>query len=72
MPFMAKGGFGGDCIPKDVRALHADLKSRGIDYLLFDSVLADNERIREEANCILCLKGPSTGIRYSQTVLLSW
>ena len=39
-------GFGGDCIPKDVRALHADLKNRGIDYLLFDSVLADNERIR--------------------------
>jgi UDPglucose 6-dehydrogenase len=41
-----KRGFGGDCLPKDIRALFVDLKNRGIDYRLLDAVLEDNKRLR--------------------------
>ena len=42
-----KRGFGGKCIPKDVRALNQELKERGIAYNLFDSIQIDNEKLRD-------------------------
>tara|TARA_B100000676_G_scaffold294829_1_gene333254 strand:- start:124 stop:909 length:786 start_codon:yes stop_codon:yes gene_type:complete len=41
-----KRGFGGGCLPKDTRALFADLRERGLDFGLLGAVLDDNERLR--------------------------
>mgnify|MGYP002862071737 CR=1 FL=1 len=40
-------GFGGECLPKDVKALVYDLESRGIDFELLRAVLNDNDRLRD-------------------------
>ncbi len=42
----AKRGFGGSCLPKDMRALFVDLRDRGVDFRLIGAVLDDNERLR--------------------------
>jgi UDP-glucose 6-dehydrogenase len=44
----AKRGFGGSCLPKDMRALFVDLRDRGVDFRLIGAVLDDNERLRED------------------------
>ena len=42
----AKRGFGGSCLPKDMRALFVDLRDRGVDLRLIGAVLDDNKRLR--------------------------
>ncbi len=42
----AKRGFGGNCLPKDTRALFVDLKNRGVDLRLLRAVLDDNESLK--------------------------
>ena len=41
-----KRGFGGECLPKDILALYAELKSRGLEYEFLGSLLEDNRRLR--------------------------
>ena len=43
-----KRGFGGDCLPKDTRALLVDLRDRGLDFGLLGAVLDDNARLRDD------------------------
>ena len=43
-------GFGGHCLPKDTAAWANFMQDLGLDYTTIESVLADNERIKNEQN----------------------
>jgi UDPglucose 6-dehydrogenase len=43
----SRRGFGGKCIPKDLKALYAELSEMGIAYEIFGSIMEDNSRLRE-------------------------
>jgi UDPglucose 6-dehydrogenase len=40
-------GFAGFCLPKDTRAISSLCKNLGLDFLLFDAILRDNEKFKK-------------------------
>jgi UDPglucose 6-dehydrogenase len=53
-------GFGGSCLPKDLRALAHIATARGVEPLLIDAVMRVNERQRQRlSRRVLALFGPN-------------
>ena len=45
--FGIRRGFGGKCLPKDTMALASLSKELGLDYDLLDTLLSDNNKLRQ-------------------------